>query len=238
MPTSPPAKCHYTRQIYTCTHSAWLEAPRISHLAPCRLSGNPFGNSRSRTRCTNIGPSHAVAVPGLCPKCSPAVLGESSRRSRKEQVEREAKKGRKSWSLETRKGGKEAKAERASSSSATDLARVERPIGDSATDLSREIEATTPDGGRESTKLGTWISIRARGIPWAANGGNSPSIFRRVVGALLPRASEEFSRPAADAKSGARDDESRSGWVPVDADPDWEVVSGAEKREVRAGHTA
>lgn len=55
-------KCHYTRQIFTCTHNSWLRKPCIVHVCKQRVT--------SKSRCANMAVSPLeVHVNEVCRNC-------------------------------------------------------------------------------------------------------------------------------------------------------------------------
>ncbi|KAG9234839.1 hypothetical protein BJ875DRAFT_460586 [Amylocarpus encephaloides] len=62
------SQCHFTVQVYSCTHKYWLKDPKITHVGCCPMKSH-------QSRCENMAKgTREVLVQGQCPRCSEATV--------------------------------------------------------------------------------------------------------------------------------------------------------------------
>ncbi|KAH8658780.1 hypothetical protein BGZ60DRAFT_544773, partial [Tricladium varicosporioides] len=69
-------QCHFTMQLFSCGHKAWLRYPKINHVLPCKVP-----KPAHKVLCNNMMKGHPKEefVKGPCTKCqAPTAIQEAS----------------------------------------------------------------------------------------------------------------------------------------------------------------
>ncbi|KAK0101442.1 hypothetical protein ONS95_006615 [Cadophora gregata] len=266
-------KCHYTLNAYVCTHKTWpsscppsfntstspsspspsspsaSKTPRIIHSPPCPFSSPILSRTKNSTqnsnilRCFNMEKTPRIQqIPQLCPKCRPFTLGVGR-----------GGKGIREFEIEVPFEG-QLKIEKGSEGAADLKVKVQ----DEDADGNGSIQSK---GDESKSKLkASRLEPEPLIIPSSENGSPefpppSFSIFKRVLGALIPGSS---ASPPTDTPVQVIDDETTSenenegtltiegtkqdvkgkskdkkSWHQVEHGPEWEIpgweIVGREK---------